>query len=263
MTDADSPQPSKKRRLGQRTRLALDPIKEEAASQSELADFLVEQWAWGHLSPQLVQQIASKACSDMNKHPPKPLQDLAKLGGGWSSNMSKALIALQKPKLCQPYSIHLPYKSGQKIQSVLLPHELFASIYSNYKDTFESVLVGSPGHLEEFWKTNRFHPGMCMHPALGDTAKQIPIGLHGDGVPIVGKGKIWCKSSWVYSWSSLLSEAPTKDKQFYIGMVWDTLQGPETMDSFFKVIAWSFKFLQQGIWPTEDYQGNKQLAKHC
>ena len=81
--------------------------------------------------------------------------------------------------------------------------------------------------------------------------------------PLWGKGKIWCKSSWVYSWSSLLSEAPTKDKQFYIGMVWDTLQGPETIDSFFKVIAWSFKFLQQGIWPTEDYQGNKQLAKHC
>ena len=103
---------------------------------------------------------------------------------------------------------------------------------------------------------------MAMHPALGDSAKQIPIAVHGDGVPIVGKGKIWCKSSWVYSWSSLLSEAPTKDKQFYIGMVWDTLQGPETMGSFFKVMAWSLKFLQQGIWPTEDYQGNKQLANH-
>ena len=262
MADADASQPLKKRRLGQRQRIALNPIEEDVASQSELADFLVEQWAWGHLSPQLVQQIASKACKDMATVPPRPLQALANLGGGYSNKMSSALIALQKPKVCPAFSFQLPYKSGLKLQSMLLPHELFASIYSNYKDTFESVLVDSTGHLEEFWKTNRFHPAMAMHPALGDSAKQIPIAVHGDGVPIVGKGKIWCKSSWVYSWSSLLSEAPTKDKQFYIGMVWDTLQGPETMDSFFKVMAWSLKFLQQGIWPTEDHQGNKQLVNH-
>ena len=70
MADADASQPLKKRGLGQRQRIALNPIEEDVASQSELADFLEEQWAWGHLSPQLVQQIAPKACKDMTTVPP-------------------------------------------------------------------------------------------------------------------------------------------------------------------------------------------------
>ena len=84
--------------------------------------------------------------------------------------------------------------------------------------------------------------------------------MHGDGVPITGKGKIWCRSAWVYSWASLLSQAPTKDKQFYIGMVWDTLQGEKTMDTFLALVSWSIKYLQLGIWPMEDWQGKEFLG---
>ena len=93
-------------------------------------------------------------------------------------------------------------------------------------------------------------------------SKKVPLAMHGDGVPITGLGKIWSKTAWVYSWCSLLSDAATKDKQFLIGMVWDTLQGPNTMEKFHTVIAWSFKYLQLGIWPLEDHEGKPHLLMH-
>ena len=252
--------PAKSRRLGQRKRLALDQSQSEAKTTSELASFLVEQWAWGHISPQMVQQVASKACADMKHAAPTPLQSLAKLGGGYANLMSAALIASQKSKLPDPFVIQLPYKKGNHMQKFLLPHEVFASIFDNYYETFQNVLVGPPGYLQDFRRTAKQHPCMSLHPAVADTSKQIPIGMHGDGVPITGKGKIWCRSAWVYSWASLLSQAPTKDKQFYIGMVWDTLQGEKTMDTFLALVSWSIKYLQLGIWPMEDWQGKEFLG---
>ena len=259
MDHEDEP-PAKSRRLGQRKRLALDQSQQEAKTTSELASFLVEQWAWGHISPQMVQQVASKACADMQHAAPTSLQSLAKLGGGYANLMSSALIARQRSKLPDPFIIQLPYKKGNQMQKCLLPHEVFASIFHNYFETFKNVLVGPPGYLQDFWRSSKQHPCMSLHPALADTSKQIPVGMHGDGVPIVGKGKIWSKSAWVYSWASLLSQAPTKDKQFYIGMVWDTLQGENTMDTFLALVSWSIKYLQLGIWPMEDWQGKEFLG---
>ena len=121
----------------------------------------------------------------------------------------------------------------------------------------QNILVGPPGGLEKFWETNINHPGMEGHPALVDLHKTLPLAMHGDGVPITGLGKIWSKTAWVYSWSSLLSDATTKDKQMFIGMVWDTLQGPNTMNTFHSILAWSFKHLQLGIWPSEDWERTK------
>ena len=93
--------------------------------------------------------------------------------------------------------------------------------------------------------------------------KLVALPLKRDAcVPITGLGKIWSKTTWVYSWRSLLSDAATKDKQFLIGMVWDTLQGPNTVEKFHTVIAWPFKYLQLGIWPLEDHEGKPHLLMH-
>ena len=257
----------KKRRLGQKQRLAL--LEEAnadalAAKQNNaLAMFLLEQWAWGHISAQLAQQMASKAIEDMHQDVPGQLQRLAKLGGGYSNKMSADMMASNKSSLCKPFLVHLPYKKKKiPLQKMLLPHELFASIYEGYPDTFHNVLVGPPESLATFWSTNLLHPAMQGHPCLGDMSRKIPLAMHGDGVPITGLGKIWSKTAWVYSWCSLLSDTATKDKQFLIGMVWDTLQGPHTMEKFHEVVAWSFKYLQLGIWPMEDHEGKPHLFMH-
>ena len=252
--------PPKKRRLGQRQRLALQPQDQEDERPSELARFLLEEWAWGHISPQLVQQVATKASADMPGSVPKKLQKLAHLGGGYANKMSSAMFGMHTSHVCQPLLVDLQYKKKQvPLQKMLLPHELFNSIFENYNDVFQNILVGPPGGLEKFWETNINHPGMEGRPALVDLHKTLPLAMHGDGVPITGLGKIWSKTAWVYSWSSLLSDATTKDKQMFIGMVWDTLQGPNTMNTFHSILAWSFKHLQLGIWPSEDWKGQKYL----
>ncbi len=155
----------KKRRLGQKQRLALleeanaDALA--AKQNSALAMFLLEQWAWGHISAQLAQQMASKAIEDMHQDVPGQLQRLAKLGGGYSNKMSADMMASNKSSLCKPFLVHLPYKKKKiPLQKMLLPHELFASIYEGYPDTFHNVLVGPPESLATFWSTNLLHPAM-------------------------------------------------------------------------------------------------------
>lgn len=143
---------------------------------------------------------------------------------------------------------------------MLLPHEMFANLYAEYGESFQKLLVGPAGELAKFWKSAKKHPALAGHPHLVNLSKTVPIGVHGDGVPITGKGKIWVRTAWVYSWSSLIAQAPTKEKQLFIGMVWDTLQGPNTMNVFLQILSWSLKHLQLGMWPLEDWQGKKQLV---
>ena len=152
--------PPKKRRLGQRQRLALQPQDQEDERPSELARFLLEEWAWGHISPQLVQQVATKASADMPGSVPKKLQKLAHLGGGYANKMSSAMFGMHTSHVCQPLLVDLQYKKKQvPLQKMLLPHELFNSIFENYNDVFQNTLVGPPGGLEKFWETNINHPG--------------------------------------------------------------------------------------------------------
>lgn len=261
--DENLEQPFKKRKGGQRQRLASLKEKEASATpqESSLASFLVSKWAWGFLSPQMVQSIAAKAKQDFKSGVPHHLEKLANLGGGLENKMSQDMLSSHKSWLPLGFPVQLPYKKSSPFQKMLLPHEVFASIFTNYKGTFQNILCGAAGDLERFWSCCGNHPALVGHPAIiaGQQSKQIPLGMHGDGVPITGVGKIWCRCCWVFSWSSLLSNASTKDKQFLVGMVWDQLQGPGTMDAFLKVLAWSIKYLQLGIWPLEDHNGQEFL----
>ena len=78
--------PLKKLRGGQRQRLqAMDSrvVEPKLEKDSSLASVLMEMWAWGELSPQKVQILASAAVKDFQKttgHPPIDLSFLARLG---------------------------------------------------------------------------------------------------------------------------------------------------------------------------------------
>ena len=74
----------------------------------------------------------------------------------------------------------------------------------------------------------RLGAGICQtlkHLTLDELG--IPIVLHGDEIPITGKGKIWSSSAVVFSWSSMLN----------------SLYGPGTM-------AWSRLGIVFGLWTT-------------
>ena len=80
--------PTKRRRTGGiKQRLAAmkreDHVDNSGSDASELAQSFLKKWAWGHLSPQDVQEYSAKACRDfrsMKIEPPTELDFFAKLG---------------------------------------------------------------------------------------------------------------------------------------------------------------------------------------
>ena len=87
----------RKRSGGIQQRLAQHDLEDKNPCSSQLASFLVEQWAWGKASVQLVQEVAKIACEEMVSNGcgqvPPDLQFLAGLGssGAHSNNMHRDL----------------------------------------------------------------------------------------------------------------------------------------------------------------------------
>ena len=96
-------------------------------------------------------------------------------------------------------------------------------------------------------------------PFSDDSPKVIPIGIHGDEVPVAGRGKVYVKLSIVFTWFSLLCHSlPTKESLLWI---WacapqcfkDGCEG--TIEVFWKLLPWSLNSLATGTWPSHDYRG--------
>ena len=179
--------------------------------------------------------------------------------------MLKCNVGNRLPNL---HNFRLVFKAPfhQQVQAAMLPHELFSAIYHSYSGAWRNSILPESKRVAEFWEAVKDHPQMESHPLLsraGHKQFAIPIGFHGDGVPIVGLGKGWVKMALVFSWCSLLSFGNTLVSQFYIWSVFEKLCQSDacdgTLDGFFKILTWSFKWLWLGKWPTEDHQGKR----HC
>lgn len=220
--------PLKRRRKGgQRQRLeAADEIRRTEAEErtsERLSEYLKRQWAWGHISPQTVQAIASHAIGDMkacgSTDLPPLLAKFAALGtnGQHPNNMHKELLHLleQNVHVPQPLMVKLPFAKGDFLQSIMLPHVLFAHLHQFYPAAFQRQFFPQGiGHLKEFWTTFKMHPCMegheIFHRPNFDTYT-LPIHIHGDAVPITGKGKVWCKMTLAFSWTGALSRSNSKE----------------------------------------------------
>ena len=96
----------------------------------------------------------------------------------------------------KPADVSLPFKAplGDRTQSLLLPHEMFASIYEHYPHAWTQNIIPDEETLGTFWDSVAAHPQMAGHPIAARPdfrSRCIPLGLHGDDVPITGLGKIW------------------------------------------------------------------------
>jgi hypothetical protein len=241
--------------------------------ESFLASFLIQQFAWGHFSGQMVQQIAELAMKDVNAIKANPngklqeLQNLSQVGsrGKHSQNVHRDIMGLTacKTKLPEPCQVVLPFARGlgSHTQTILLPHEVFSCIYHKYKNTWSKCILPSLDVLTSFWDANQEHPNMANHPLqLQDNyrTKCIPLGMHGDEVPVTGKGKCWSKSMLTFEWFSLIGQGGTTDRVMWIWSVFDQIlqSGPDgTLQRFFAVLVWSFSWLQKGLWPSHDWNG--------
>ena len=131
---------------------------------------------------------------------------------------------------CIPYNIgipqgitcSLPFKTGLNNlwQTFLLPHTMFAPLWSQYQSIWKQSIMSCAARLREFWKINRSHPAMNGNPL----AERAPISFYGDDVPSTGVGKSWCSQMTVFSWSSMVGSGTTRASQFFIYGVFDKLR---------------------------------------
>ena len=265
-------QPWRARRGGIRQRLEANSVATPPKIESALANFLLKEYAWGAMSPQLVQKIADFAMTDL-KHALatggflKDLDTLSKLGGAGkqSNNMHRDIMQFQScSNLPSGLEVQMPFKDvGLQLQEVMLPHEMFAAVYHKYPQSWQKVIMPNAEKLEFFWEAQENHPNMNGNPIrerLDLSTKCVPIAFHGDEVPITGKGKCWCKSMLTFEWCSLLGSGVTCDRMFWVWGAFDKMIDDDlvagTMVHFWKVLSWSFFWLQQGKWPTADWHGN-------
>lgn len=237
--------------------------------QSKLAKFLIESWAKGELSPQKVQHIAELAMCDLSQMGNvqfKTLEKLAALGhhGAAPQNCHRDRLALAKPYSSLPQqSLHCIHfkKKASSMQGIFLPHEIFASLFHDYQESWREVILPHPEKLKQFWEVAKNYPCMEDHPLDASQLQwAIPLSLHGDGFPTSGAGKVSCKMFTNFSWSSLLGEGSTALMQQYIWGVVDSVGGQRTLDDFFSILAWSFTCLFHGTWPAQDHLGQPFAA---
>ena len=199
-----------------------DAAAREETQGSTLRLHLLEEYAWGHMSPQQIQKIAALAVSDGRSAALADLAELAQAGssGRHANNVNRDIlrIASNMPKAAMPRRIAMTVQ-GLEVSSpadvaanehaycVSLPHETFASLYHNYPTIWEKTVLPSENHNAKFWSRARHLAQFQEHPIQGETALQkiVPISLHGDETPVTGRGKIWSSSAVIFSWTSLLA----------------------------------------------------------
>lgn len=241
--------------------------------KSMLAEFLLDQLAWGIFSTLQVEQLAKCAGHDLEtagvaRSTFPDLDDLAKAGtyGKYANNVHRDIMASVRGRVeYQPYDCYLPFeKFGEQPAKINLPHETFAYLYNNRPEAFKKQVLPDTSQLHEFWKTMEDHPGISA--LVGeDLSKAVPLAMHGDEVPITGVGKIWCKSALTFQFFSVLAHAaatPTKELMFWVWAVFEKFLSPGedgTVASFMNIMKWSYEALFKGEWPDHDWHGHKQL----
>ena len=139
--------------------LVIGKMPSQPATPSKLSAFLIEKWGWGLISAPFLQQVASLSVEDGANHP--DLKVLAKLGtsGKYPGKCHGELVAKLNPMSIDHALTNstIWYRVGRKLKGcthyALLPHELFALLYSQHRDAFtEHIMGGSADNLPKFWK---------------------------------------------------------------------------------------------------------------
>ena len=264
----EDPLPKSKRRKGgvwQRARAAT----EEKHANSCLFQLLMTMFAKGILSASQCHQIAQAAKKDIDKAAegyifPK-LDHIAGIQHNRNLQGSVFRMIEKESKAPELFHVHIPLAStdpNKESCALLLPHELFAWFYGG--NCWEAKILPTQELCEKFWRPFRGHPCMNGHPLFEREdfrTKCVPLGLHGDEVPISGIGKIWCRNALVLSWCSLLAVAAGRSAQVCMNYIWGCFQkflqpGEHgTMEVFWSITVWSFTAIWSGKWPDKDWRG--------
>ena len=264
---------------GYKQRLARkEKEQQEQPVQSKLASELLSLWSWGQLSAPVVQKLADAASADGLDHP--QIDKLAKIGarGKYPGNMQRDMSLITGDfAALSGCSTTIPIRLKKLNKNVteevpidfLLPHKLFAALFHEFPSAFEGSLCGGAvGNIAKFWKQMRHHPFVTARPELQgrhDLHMVIPLALHGDGVKYMQTSRAGGKSMEVLSWSSLLSQGPTKVTNFLTFLLVKNVVKNYgflnlTWPKVWRILCWSLQALASGFWPNTDWD-NKEFAE--
>mgnify|MGYP006116970383 CR=1 FL=1 len=137
---------------------------------------VVNQWAWGYLTPQMVNQIAKLLKRDLQT-PGLNLDLVTTLteigsGGTHKQNMlrdlAKSLPENPMPELrFHGIPIDHPVLGKSTPQFPFIdPHEMFSVLYHEYPQAFFKYVVPSAGELESFWDSVSGGRGPVLYGCL-------------------------------------------------------------------------------------------------
>ena len=170
-------------------------------------------------------------------------------------------------KLPTPFTWQLPVVHSilgylYRPASMIMPHELFSSIYHNFPQMFRKCIFTGVGRCKQFWLSVRSGAHFNSHPVRfreNFMSLCCPLRFHGDGTPCVAIGKGWSKMMDCYSLASLLAYGPTLIHHYMIFAIHQALlcrqHGHHTMNSFFRKLKWSMDACWSGYHPMEDAFG--------
>jgi len=140
---------------------------------------LVMMWAWGKISPQLLQIIMSLfvqdlevAMSDDEDLDLAWVRKLAGLGtsGSHPQNCNVELCgALVDVKIPKPRQYMLPLKHSvhgllHRRSGIILPHEMFAAMYEQFHDQWVLRVCPSDATISKFWRSVDGGAQFQQHP---------------------------------------------------------------------------------------------------
>ena len=268
--ESAKPLRGKKRKGGVQQRM--EEANAELRQESAVCSLLMLMLAQGILSGTVVHKISQAAAKDIEQAREgaifPDLEKMARLKQGRNLVRSVHDALSKASSLPMPLTLEIPFKDGYHPSSILLPHEYFASMFESF-DNWSRTILPDASKLPAFWAVFDSHPAMTGHPVRRKANYRthcIPISVHGDEVPVVGVGKIWCRSLLSFSWASIIANAcgaQCEDVMFFIWAVFEKFCTPGTsrvlgtMQAFWQVLRWSFESLFTGVWPSSDWRGNR------
>ena len=245
----------------------------------------LSQWAWGHISATVLQETCLKSYNDQIKllkslglsedHAHKSLHKLASLGsyGKQPHNVLPQLLTyLGSPGYPPPVTFPLYMKVLKQSHQteaeypfkMYLPHVLFSWMYQNDRRRFLELFIGKCDTAEKrsaYWREleRRRDPRLSHHPMkerAGWRENCIPIGLHGDGVPVLQVGRAGAKSLTCYSIQSGWVFGKTLAVKMLLYAMFKLLETARGSHLIWVKMVWSFTTLFEGFWPRYDWNGN-------
>ena len=122
----------------------------------------------------------------------------------------------------------------------LLPHEMLASMFEKNNLAVEDFANTPSTEMQDLKRK------VCRELGL-DPRTCIPLGLHGDGVPHQKQGSVE-----VLSWNFL---GVPESERMLCAIAEKKFCSPKTVESMLEIIAWSFRCLFTGKWPSARHDG--------